>query len=132
MKDPVFLKLDRILELHRLLIAQFGGEPGLRDRGLLQSALGMPQAGLGDQYFHKNLHEMAAAYFYHLAQNHPFVDENKRVGAAAAVVFLKMNGVSVTATDEALAGLTLAVAQGKTEKPAIAAFLRKHSRKTPR
>ncbi len=132
MKDPLFLRLDKILELQRILIEQFGGEPGLRDRGLLQSALAMPQAGFGDQYFHKDLFEMAAAYLYHLVQNHPFVDGNKRAGSAAAIIFLKMNGMTTTATETAYAELTLDVAQGKLDKPAIAAFFRKHARKAPR
>ena len=132
MTDPVFLETRDILEIHQALIDRFGGEPGLRDRGLLQSALAMPQAGFGDQYFHKDLHEMAAAYLYHLIQNHPFMDGNKRIGATAAMVFLKINGLTLSASEDAYAELALDVAQGRLEKPSIAAFFRRHARKPRR
>jgi len=96
--------------------------------GLLQSAMAMPQAGFGGQHFHTDLFEMAAAYLFHLAKNHPFIDGNKRVGAAAALVFLEINGVWIEATNEALVETTLAVAEGRTSKSAVAEFLRKHAR----
>ena len=97
--------------------------------GLLESALAMPRSGFGGQYFHTDLHEMAAAYLFHLVKNHPFVDGNKRVGAGVAFVFLDLNGVELTATNDQLANAVLAVAEGKLQKCGVAEFLRKHSRK---
>lgn len=70
---------------------------------------------------------MAAAYLFHLAQNHPFLDGNTRVGTATALVFLTMNGVKTMMTNQVLVDMVLAVAKGKMDKPAIAEFLRKHS-----
>lgn len=129
MKAPLFLDFPEILELHLFQIRTYGGAPGVRDRGLLESALGMPQAGFGDHYFHKDLFEMGAAYLYHIVQNHPFFDGNKRTASDAAITFMKMNGVIVEAPDEEMIRMVLAVAEGKLHKPEIAAFLREHARK---
>src|ERR1700677_4261739 len=127
--EPDFLSLEKILEIHQIQIQEFGGGDGIRDIGLLQSATSMPQAQFGGQYLHASLHEVAAAYLYHLALNHPFIDGNKRVGAMAADIFLLMNGILLTADEADLADITLEVAQRKMEKPEIAAFFRKHSKK---
>jgi death-on-curing protein len=81
---PVFLNLAEVLEIHRDQIERYGGQPGIRDLDLLQSALAMPAAGFGDRYLHEDLLEMAAAYLFHIARNHPFVDGNKRTVAAAS------------------------------------------------
>jgi death-on-curing protein len=89
----------------------------------------MPQASFGGQFLHADLYEMGAAYLFHIVQNHPFVDGNKRVGAAAAMVFLELNHVEVRVSNETLAETVLAVAQGKLGKAAIAEFLRKHARR---
>ena len=75
--SPDFLTLDEVLEIHRDQIERYGGAAGIRDLGLLQSALAQPSATFGGQYLHADLHEMAAAYLYHLVQNHPFLDGNK-------------------------------------------------------
>ncbi|HTC21756.1 MAG TPA: type II toxin-antitoxin system death-on-curing family toxin [bacterium] len=127
--DPVFLSLEKILEIHQIQIREFGGSHGVRDIGLLQSATAMPQAQFGAQYLHGDLFEMAAAYLYHVALNHPFVDGNKRVAAMAADIFLLMNGILLTANESELTEITLEVAQRKVEKPEIASFFRKHSKK---
>lgn len=96
--------------------------------GLLESALAMPEAGVGDQYFHADLFEMAAAYLYHIVRNHPFVDGNKRAGTMAAFTFLKLNGVILDAPQLDFEKIVLAVAKGKADKSAIAAFFRKYTR----
>jgi death-on-curing protein len=127
--SPIFLSLDEVIELHRDQIERYGGSAGIRDVGLLQSAIAMPQAGFGGQFLHADLFEMAAAYLFHIVQNHPFVDGNKRVGAAAAMVFLELNHVEVRVSNETLVETVLAVAQGKLGKAAIAEFLRKYSRR---
>ncbi|GMR16714.1 MAG: hypothetical protein BMS9Abin31_1083 [Gammaproteobacteria bacterium] len=82
-----FLSLDEVVEIHTVLIERFGGPTGVRDLGLLESALYRPQTG-----YYKNLTEMAAAMFESLIKNHPFVDGNKRVAFFATDVFLRLNG----------------------------------------
>jgi death on curing protein len=130
MNAPVFLNLDQVLYIHKEQIRRLGGSLGIRDQGLLQSALAMPEAQFGGQFLHRDLFEMAAAYVFHIALNHPFVDGNKRVGAMAADVFLELNGFSLPPSKETqYQELVLEIAQGKVEKPEIAAFFRKHSKK---
>lgn len=124
---PTFLGLDEVLEIHQDQIRRYGGAAGIRDMGLLQSALAMPQAGVQGKYLHADLPEMAATYLFHLVKNHPFVDGNKRVGAVAALVFLAMNGAGVRCTNEDLAGMVLDVARGRIEKSSVAEFLRGHA-----
>jgi death-on-curing protein len=122
--QPQFLDIDRVLRIHRSLIEQYGGAAGVRDAGLLQSAVAMPQASFGGQWLHSDLFEMAAAYLFHIVQNHPFVDGNKRTGAATAIIFLAMNDVEIEADEDGLVELTLAVAKGERGKQDIAAFFR--------
>ena len=128
MPTPVFLTLDEVVEIHQDQIARYGGSAGIRDTGLLQSAVAMPQAGFGGEYFHKDVCEMAAAYLFHIVMNHPFVDGNKRTGAAAAVVFLAMNDIELDAPEEAFEKLVRLVATGQVGKPQVAEFFRKNSR----
>ncbi len=124
---PIFFELDHVIEMHSRLIERFGGSQGIRDVGLLESAVAMPAAGFGEEYLHKDLFEMAAAYLFHIVQNHPFVDGNKRTGAAAAGFFLTTNGVEFNADQESFEQVVLAVAEGKMGKPEIAEFFRQHS-----
>lgn len=125
---PDFLGLDEVLEIHRDQIEKYGGRQGLRDLGLLESALGMPRAGAGDRYFHADLFEMAAAYLFHVVKDHPFVDGNKRTGAMAAFVFLAMNGLDLKAPNPSYEKLVRSVADGRADKAEVAAFIRKHCR----
>lgn len=124
---PQFLTLDDVLESHAEQIAQYGGSDGIRDAGLLESALAQPEAMFGGQYLHTDIFEMAAAYLFHLVKNHPFIDGNKRVGLEAALLFLEINGHSTAATDEELVDLTLRVAQGLATKQEIRDFFRSHA-----
>jgi death-on-curing protein len=126
--QPLFLDLERVLRVHLSLIEQYGGEEGIRDLGLLHSAVAVPQASFGGEFLHKDLFEMAAAFLYHIVQNHAFVDGNKRTGAATAIIFLTLNGVELEADEEGLVELTMAVAQGQADKRQIAAFFRKIAR----
>jgi death on curing protein len=123
--QPSFLDLERVLRTHVSVIAHYGGAQGVRDVGLLHSAIAMPQASFGGEHLHKDLFEMAAAYVYHIVQNHPFVDGNKRTGAACAIIFLAMNDIELEGDEEGLVELTLAVAQGQAGKQQIAEFFRK-------
>ncbi len=109
---PLFLDLEEVLEIHHDQIKRYGGAEGIRDLGLLQSALAMPQAGSSTEYYHTDLFEMAAAYLFHIVKNHPFVDGNKRTGIVAALVFLEMNSIEVRSTNEALLDAVLAVVEG--------------------
>ena len=111
------------------MIERYGGSAGIRDQGLLESAVAMPQAGMGDQYFHATLFEMAAAYLFHIVQNHPFVDGNKRVGAMAAFIFLKLNGLTVTTTETEFERLVRQVAEGQIKKDQIAEFFERNTKK---
>ena len=124
---PTFLTLDEVLEIHRDQLARYGGSDGIRDLGLLQSAIAQPQATFGGQFLHADLFEIAAAYLYHLVQNHAFVDGNKRVGAVVAIVFLGMNDQELRITNVELESLVLSVAQSQIDKPAIAHFFRSHA-----
>jgi death-on-curing protein len=126
---PRFLSLDEVAEIHADQLERYGGSPGIRDVGLLQSAIAMPESGFGDEYLHADLFEMAAAYLFHIVQNHPFIDANKRVGAMSAYAFLKLNGLTLTAQDREFESIVLSVAQGKMGKAAVAEFLRKHAKK---
>ena len=126
--NPIFLSLGEVLEIHRDQIERYGGDLGIRDLGLLQSALAMPAAGFGGRYLHTDLFEMAAAYLFHITQNHPFVDGNKRTGAVASLVFLLINGIDIEADEEEFEITVLGVAEGKIDKSAVAEFFRKNSR----
>ena len=128
MSGPRFLSLEDVLRIHATQFAEEGGSPGLRDVGLLESALAMPRAGFGGEYLHPDLHEMAAAYLFHVAKNHPFVDGNKRTALVSALVFLELNGVRVDAPDRAIEDLVVGVAEGLVPKSAVAEFLRRHGK----
>lgn len=119
-----FLELVEVLTIHADQIERYGGDASIRDAGLLESALAMPRATFGGEFLHGDLYEMGAAYLFHIVQNHPFVDGNKRTGAATALVFLEMNGVTIDADEDALAALVLDVAQGRADKPRVTEFFR--------
>ena len=121
-----FLSLAEVLEIHQDQIVRYGGDAGTRDQKLLQSALAMPAASFGGSFLHTDLFEMAAAYLFHLVQNHPFIDGNKRTGAMAALLFLALNGKEFDAPSGALADLVCAVARGERCKADVALFLRRH------
>jgi len=119
-----FLSLEQVLAIHADQVRRYGGELGVRDLGLLKSAIAMPQASFGGQYLHPTLHEMAAAYLFHLTKNHPFVDGNKRIGLAAAIGFLALNDTWLESEPGELLEIVLKVARGEIGKPEIAVFLR--------
>jgi len=120
-----FLTLDDVIAIYEDQIERYGGQAGIRDMNALLSAVAMPQATFDGKHLHADIFEMAAAYLFHLVQNHPFVDGNKRAGAVAALVFLDLNGVEVSIDDDRLVEFVLDV-EGRHNKHAIAAFLRKH------
>lgn len=121
---PEFLTVEDVLIIQRDQLARYGGDPGLRDLGLLESAVAQPHATWDGQYLHGDLFQMAAAYLFHICQGHAFVDANKRTAYVAAIVFLRLNGISIPASDS-LYDLTMAVAQGGKRKEEIAEELRR-------
>lgn len=121
---PHFLTIEIVLALHSEHLDQFGGGEGLRDRGLLESALAQPMATFDTAYLHEDLHAMAAAYLFHVVQNHPFVDGNKRTGYLTALVFLELNGIPTPYVAE-MYRVVMAVADGSMDKPTLAATLRR-------
>jgi death on curing protein len=128
LKEPIFLGLDEVIAIHHDQITRYGGPSGIRDMELLKSAIAMPPVSFGGEYLHKNLYEMAAAYLFHVTRNHPFIDGNKRTGAVASVVFLIMNGIELTADEASFEKLVRLVADGKSDKAAIAQFFRNNTK----
>ena len=122
----IFFTLDEVLAIQADQIERYGGSLGIRDRGLLESALAMPEATYSGDDLHPSLSEKAAAYLFHLVKNHPFVDGNKRAGLAVCLAFVAMNDVSVRASDDELVELVYGVAEGRTSKADVAVFLRDH------
>ena len=124
-----FLALEDVLALHAESIARFGGALGVRDVGLIVSAIAMAQASMFGEYLHATLEEQASAYLFHIVQNHPFRDGSKRAGLAAALTFLGLNGRRIVATNEELVDVTFGVASGRTTKSMVAVFFREHLRR---
>lgn len=123
MLTPKFLDAATVLMLHSRQIERFGGTAGVRDRGLMESALAQPQATFGGELLHPTLPEQAAAYLYHLAKNHPFMDGNKRTAFAVMVTFLRVNGARLNLSNDQAYDLVMGVAQGQIDKPALANIL---------
>jgi death-on-curing protein len=121
-----FLSVDQVLEIHRRGIADHGGGDGLRDRGLLESAVAMPMASFGGKFLHEGLAAMAAACHFHLCGSHPFVDGNRPVAVAAAETFIQANGGRLQATDAELERLTVGVADGSISKEQATKFFKAH------
>jgi death on curing protein len=123
MDEPVFLTRERVLQLHHLSLQQHGGLDGLRDSGLLDSALMQPEAAY--YYGQGDLAAIAAAYAFHIAQNQPFIDGNKRTAVTSALAFLELNGKSTSAiTDAQLYDAMIAIAERRLDKAGLAAIFR--------
>jgi death-on-curing protein len=121
---PRFLSMGEVLLILQDQIRRYGGQYGVRDVELLSSALAMPQTTFGGQYLHTDLFEQAAAYAFHLCQNHPFLDGNKRVALASALVFLDLNGVELMDPEGKLYRLMMEVSTGRKKKEHIARAFR--------
>jgi death on curing protein len=113
---PNFITKSTVLSIHARQIERFGGTPGVRDEGLLESALAQPQATFGGELLHPTIAEQAAAYLYHLAMNHPFIDGNKRTAFAVTDTFLRLNGFHLNLTDDRAYDLVMQVARGMMTK----------------
>ena len=121
--EPVFLSLDEVLEIHEQQIERYGGSAGLCDGAGLESAVATPQATFGGEFRHTSIPAMAAAYLFHLCQNHALIDGNKRVGANAAITFLLMKNWEPTFDEKELVDLVLSVASGGLGKPSLTPWM---------
>lgn len=125
-----YLTTAQVLFIHARLLIETGGAPGLRDLGLLESAVARPQATFGGEDLYAGVYTKAAALMSSLINNHPFVDGNKRVGVTATGLFLLRNGYRLTATNDEVEHFTLRVAQGGVAVEEIAAWLAAHTTTT--
>ncbi len=121
--DPVFLTFEDVLELHDEQLERFGGSAGVRDRGALESAVAVAQATFDGRLLHNDIFEMAAAYAFHIAENQPFVDGNKRTGLYAALVFLDVNGWLVLDRDDRLYDAMISLSARTLDKHGLATIL---------
>jgi death-on-curing protein len=125
-KEPVWILREVVHALHERLLAEFGGAVGVRDAGMLDSALSRPANQFA--YGTPSVPELAAAYAFGLVRNHPFVDGNKRIGFATAVLFLELNGYRFTASEVEATVQTLALAAREVDEAGFAAWLKTNSK----
>ncbi len=131
MTGVVFLTVDQVVGLHRHSIDRYGGSHGLRDLGLLESAVLLPQQTFDGEYLYQDLESMAGALWHSLVMNHPFVDGNKRIGLRAADVFLLLNGFQILAHQSQLVNLTIRMTTGEVSRGDVFEFLRTHVAPAP-
>lgn len=127
MAAPRFLTMAEVLLILEDQIRRYGGQYGLRDPALLSSALAVPGASWSGAYLHEDIPEMAAAYAYHISGNHPFIDGNKRVALAAALVFLDINGYDLICPEKKIYEIMMAVASGAMGEAELVKRFRKYS-----
>ena len=125
--EPVFVKFSAVIKIHQYQIQRFGGSDGLRSIELLKSAINMPAASFDGQFLYPTIPDMAASYLFHLVENHPFVDGNKRTGAMVAAYFLALNNYLFDATNEEYTELVLRVAAGEKTLRGISFFFHRHA-----
>ena len=122
---PRFLSVEDVLILHAIAIEDQGGDPSIRDRGLLESAIATPSQQFGGQPLHEDIRSIAAAYAFHICNNHPFIDGNKRAGVAAMIAFLSDNGWKFEVADGEAWPVILQLADGKLSKPEFTQWARR-------
>ena len=122
-----FLTLSEVLLILEYQIRNYGGKYGVRDINLLSSAIYMPESTFDGKYLHETIPAMAAAYAFHICQNHPFLDGNKRVALASSLVFLDINGYEFNCKNETLYKKIMDIAKGKINKEELIKFYEKHS-----
>ena len=119
-----YLTVADVLGMHKVLMQRYGGAPGVRDPGALEAAMFRPQTG-----YYDDIVAEAAALMESLAINHPFVDGNKRIGAAVAELFLGLNGADLLAGDDELVAITVAAARGEVNAEALSIWLSQRTRR---
>lgn len=123
-----FIELKDVITYHDDVIRKYGGLSGIRDRNLLESSVESPKSTMFGAFLYETVYDMAAAYLYHLVQNHPFLDGNKRTGAGISLTFLQINKVNLILRQDKYEDLVLLVAQGECLQNEISEFFRKCSR----
>jgi len=123
MNDIKFIPKDIILFFHEQLVKIYGGSFDIRDENLLDSALEQPKATYQGEYLHDSLLKMAAAYGYHLCNNHPFIDGNKRIAFVAMDTFLQKNGLEITASEKEAYKMMIQVSSGQLSKKELTLWL---------
>lgn len=123
MKKIEFIPIDIILFFHQQLIQIYGGSPELRDKKLLDSALEQPKVTFDGEYLHDTLMNMTAAYGYHLCNNHPFIDGNKRIALVAMDTFLQKNGFEIIAPEKETYKMMIKLSDGKLTKNELTSWL---------
>jgi death on curing protein len=124
-----FIPDEIVLNIHTDLLQRYGGQAGIREKSLLESALAQPKMTFGGKYVHKTLYDKAAAYGYHICMNHPFIDGNKRVAFVLMNIFLQKNGYEIVADEEDVFTMMMELASGKITKNQLTAWLKEHSSK---
>lgn len=124
-----YLTTRALLRIHFRMVKRFGGSQGVRDLGLVESALARPKAGFGDFEAYPDIFTKTAVLIHSLLKNHPFVDGNKRTATIAAITFLKHNGFKLKVTQKGLVKLALDIENNSLPEDKIAAWLKKHAKK---
>ena len=122
----VFLTLEQLLVIHEDQIERYGGSSGIRDLGLIESALFRPQSTFGGEDLYPSLFEKAAAFMHSILKNHAFVDGNKRTATVSTLVFLALNGKEVKVSQKELVQFAISVENGKLSLEDIASWLEKN------
>jgi death-on-curing protein len=128
MDDPIWINIDLALAIHSRQLAEHGGADGVRDKGLLESALGRPRHLFAYSDPTPNTAQLAAAYAFGIAKNHAFLDGNKRTAAVVCETFLNLNGLDLTATDPEAYPVFLALAAGELSEEELTDWLIKNTK----
>lgn len=126
--EIIFLSIGEIIQMHDEQVNLYGGLHGIRDHGLLESALFAPQASYGGTYLLDDIFHMAATYAHSIIKNHPFLDGNKRTGIATSLIFLIANGYSPQFKDEEVFDLAIQIATSQITVDELAELFRQKSR----
>ena|SRR4030065_1878960 len=126
--QPEFLTLAEVIAIHQDQIDNYGGKSGIRDLSLLSSAIAVPQSTFNKKFLHEDLFDMAAAYAYHICQNHPFIDGNKRVALVSALVFLDFKDIDIYDPHNILYNAMMDIASHKMSKKELSNIFRKLSK----
>lgn len=121
------LNKEQVIKIHSMLINQTGGTDGIRDEGLLESALNAPFQTFDGEYIYKTIKAKAAKLGYFLVKNHPFIDGNKRIGILVMITFLEINGIEITCTDDELIDLGFGLADGTVNDNDLLNWIINHS-----
>ena len=127
MKEPVWIGTEFVFVIHEEMLAEFGGSSGIRDRGLLESALGKPKNLFS--YGRPSLFDLAAAYAFGIVKNHPFIDGNKRTGFMVAYTFLTRNGLELIASESGAAAAVLGLAANEISEAQFSDWLKDNCRR---